>query len=84
MATEDEFIATQIAQIEVRITAIQSAILTVATGGTTYSFDDGQTRHSVTQSSLSELTNALNKLLSMRAMLLSQLGRGQLNVRPGF
>lgn len=82
--TDDEFLAQRIAAAEARIIAIESAILTVASGGTSYSFDDGQTRQTVTRSSLSELTNELNALISLRASLLAQLGRGQVTVRPRF
>lgn len=84
MPTDDEFIVAQIAAVELRIAAVNSAMLTVANGGTSYSFDDGQTRQSVTRGTMTELTRTLNSLLNMRATLLAQLGRGQTYVRPGF
>lgn len=83
--TEDEFDAARLVVIESMIIAVETALLTAPINGPiTYSFDDGQTRQSVTRSSRRELLRELQDLTSMRATYRARLGYGQINVRPGF
>ncbi len=82
---DDEFILARIAAIEAMIIALETAIIVVTTSGTSsYSFDDGQTRQTVTRLDLASLEQRLNSLMNQRSTLLASLGRGQAYVRPGF
>lgn len=83
--TEEEFTLARVAAIEARILAYETAVLAVGTAGTSsYTFDDGQTRQTVTRHNLTELETKLQSLLNARSTLLASLGRGQAFVRPGF
>ena len=82
--TEEEFILAQVTAIELQIIALNTAILTSVGGAVSYTFDDGQTRQTVTRASISEARILYNSLLNLRSTLLAQLGRGQVYVRPSF
>jgi hypothetical protein len=82
---EEDFIVTQIAAVEAQIAAYNTAILALTVDGKlSYSFDDGQTRQTVTRQSIGQLQNAIDSLMNRRASFYAMLGRGAAYVRPGF
>lgn len=75
----------QLAAAQAQLVQVQAAILVVLQKGTSYSLDSGQTRQSVTRSTLGELKNLQKELLEQIQGLEARLGRcGTVVVRPGF
>jgi hypothetical protein len=84
MTDDSEWLAARIEAVEKSIVATEAAIDTVAAGGQTYSMDSGQTRLSVTRSTMGELKNALSSLENRRATLKARLCGGSVYGRPEF
>jgi hypothetical protein len=84
MTDDTTWLTERIAAVEAQIVQIENAITTVASGGQSYSTDTGQTRISVTRSSMGELKNALSSLENHRATLKARLCGGSVYVRPEF
>lgn len=87
--TNDAFLQTQLTATEAAIVATQAAILTVVSGAQSYTLDTGQTRQTVTRSTLGDLRLALKALYDIRVALRNQLGLTnnvgrQVHVIPGF
>lgn len=80
--------ADQLAQSLALLTQVNAAITIVATGGTSYSLDSGQTRQSVTRASLSELKAFRRELMAEIATTQKQVDGtatgGAVYIRPGF
>lgn len=74
----DTFLCDQIPIVENHITLLNDVIdqLLSADAGAvvTYSFDDGQTKQTVTRRNLTSLENYLNKLLNKRDILRQRCG----------
>ncbi|HET9954165.1 MAG TPA: hypothetical protein VFQ61_06665 [Polyangiaceae bacterium] len=84
MLEEDAFIAARIAAIEARILVYEAAALAINNGASSYSFDDGQTRMSVTRGDLLRLNETIEKLVAQRDMWLARVRGAGAYVRPGF
>ena len=86
MATEDEFWLARIAAIEAQIVALETAVISLSSGAVeSYTFDDGQTRQTVTRSSMAAMQNKISALLSQRDVYRARLGIGTpVYGRPGF
>jgi hypothetical protein len=84
----ETFLTARLVQTETMIVAIETAILVLATGSQSYSFDTGQTRQTVTKADLGSLRLLLKELEERRDKLRSQLGLGspglQTRVIPGW
>lgn len=81
------FAEERLAAAKAQLIQVDAAITTVLGGGTSYSLDSGQTRQSVTRSSLSEL-RAMQAYLEQRIQTLDAAVNGtgaqSVTVRPGF
>ncbi len=86
MATEQDFWLARLEAVNLRIVQLETAILTLTTPGMeSYTFDDGQTRQTVTRSNMRGLQEALSALLSQRDVYISRLGvANPVYGRPGF
>lgn len=82
----DAFLAEQVAAIKAQITAYNSAILALATGGVqSYQLDTGQTRQLVTKANLATLHTSRDALLNELTTLEARLcGSGVTRVIPSF
>ncbi len=74
----------EIAIVQAQIAEVRLAISRIVNGAQNYSIDSGQTRQSVTRSSLGELRNMLVYLRGELRELQTEPGSGAIYVRPGF
>lgn len=81
---EKYFILQRIEAQEALILRIETALVTVSAGATSYTIDTGQTRQTVTKATPGELRNALNEALNLRSVLKAQLEGKSVNLRPGW
>ena len=81
---EENWIRERLCAVEEHIRKVESAVLALSTGATSYTIDTGQTRQTVTKAGLSELKNSLAELENRRAVLKSQLEGRQVNLQPGW
>lgn len=81
------FAEERLATLKTQLERVDAAILVVLAGGTTYTLDSGQTRQSVTRSSLSELQK-MQAYLTQEITNLDATVNGSngsvVYVRPGF
>jgi len=81
---EEAYIRERICKAETRIAAIEDAHTALASGATSYTLDDGQTRQSVTKAQMGELRIALNEAILSRDMWKSRLNGVDNIHRPGW
>lgn len=73
-ADNEAFLAAQLEQTEQMITATNTAIIAILGGAQSYTLDTGQSRQTVTKSTLGELRLALRELDNRRKEIRSELG----------
>lgn len=79
------YLGARIAKTKELIEAYEDATLALAGGAQSYTFDTGQTRHTVTKFDLEKLNAMIDTLYNRLAMLEARLtGSGVVNVRPGW
>jgi len=73
-ADNETFLTTQLEATEAQITAINAAIVSIVGGAQSFTLDTGQSRQTVTMSTLGELRLALREALQQRKELRAELG----------
>lgn len=86
MPISTTFLKARIEFYETAIVEYEAAILAIGSGAAqTYKIDTGQTVVTVTKLNLTEIENALERMLNQLAVLYARLdGSGVRQVRPGF
>ena len=81
----DSFLETQITQTETQITALNSALLFLATNPhKSYQLDTGQSSQRVTRDDISDLNRQIDVLLNRRSTLQARCNGATIQIRPGF
>lgn len=78
------FIQDRITATKAQIVAYEDAALALASGAQSYTFDDGQTRQTVTQKDLGKLQDVIDGLYNRLCTLEARLNGGVAIVRPAF
>ena len=82
---DSDFLKERIEKIKALIIIYEEAITSIAGGAQHYRLDTGQSSQTVTKANIEELTNKLNSLYNLLAVLNLRLkGSGSTQVRPGY